>query len=104
MSKNPPTTWIYRVPYTVHHPHGPRGQGCLVLFIYLVGIAGPASGRLTATEAQAGGKTNSHPFPFPKGPIILLLSLFSKSKNTRGSRGMLLAYGSSCHGIPVKPH
>lgn len=75
-----------------------------MLFIYLVGIAGPASGRLTATEAQAGGKTNSHPFPFPKGPIILLLSLFSKSKNTRGSRGMLLAYGSSCHGIPVKPH
>lgn len=71
-----------------------------MLPMYLVDIAGPASGRLTATEAQAGGKTNSH----PKGPIIPLLSLFSKSKNTRGSRGMLLAYSGSCHGIPVKPH
>lgn len=98
--QNPPHS--YHIPHTVHHPHGPRGgaQGCLVLPMYLVDIAGPASGKLTANRGASRGKTNSH----PKGPINLLLSLFSKSKNTKGSRGTLLAYSGSCHGIPVKPH
>lgn len=100
LSKIPHIAITYLTPCIIHTARGGGGQGSLVLPMYLVDIAGPASGRLTANRGASRGKTNSH----PKGPINLLLSLFSKSKNTKGSRGTLLAYSGSCHGIPVKPH